>query len=234
MEQVASTELQAAITGLESSAANFGIRFIPDSMVRAEYNKQAKGLSKEILEQVTSGKISASEGAAKASSMRNMIMETMRGKSSEISRAYAFSLKTKGKSLPFLEQKYSKQFFNKTFEKLTTTQQNKVWKEIVFSAGRPQLTASKLAKTLGRAGKGFIALTITISVYNIATADDKLNAAAKEGAVIGGGLLGSIAGGAAAGLACGPGAPVCVGIGVFVGGVMFAIGSEIAYDSFWN
>ncbi|PCM43754.1 hypothetical protein CPA50_15470 [Marinobacter sp. ANT_B65] len=87
---------------------------------------------------------------------------------------------------------------------------------------------------MGRAGKSFIALTIALAVYNIATAEDKLLASAKESAVIGGGLLGSVAGGAAAGLACGPGAPVCVGIGVFVGGVMFAIGAEITFDSFWN
>lgn len=38
----------------------------------------------------------------------------------------------------------------------------------------------------------------------------------------------------AVGFSCGPGAPVCVGIGIFVGGVMFAVGSEIAYDNFWN
>lgn len=59
-------------------------------------------------------------------------------------------------------------------------------------------------------------------------------ASAKEGAVLGGGLLGSVAGGAAAGLACGSGAPVCVTVGVFVGGVMFAVGAEITFDSFWN
>lgn len=234
MKQVKSTELQAAIAGLESSAANFGMRFIPDSMVRSQYNTQAKKLSKEILDEVSSGKITSSQGATKASAMRNVIMDTMRGKTSEISKAYAFNIKTKGKSLSFLEQKYSKQFFNKPFEKINSTQKNKVWKEIVFSSGRPQTAATNLAKTLGRAGKGFIALTITISVYNIATADDKLKAAGKEGAIIGGGLLGSIAGGALAGLACGPGAPICVGIGIFVGGVMFAVGSEIAYDNFWN
>lgn len=230
----AQQELQAAIAGLESSASNFGIRFIPDSMVRSEYNLQAKKLSAEIIKDVKTGKITAAQGAKRASSMRNVLMDTMRGKTSEIARAYAFKQKAQGKSLLQLQEKYSQELFKKPFEKLTDTQKNGAWKEIVFSAGRPQTTATKLAKLLGSAGRGFIAITITISIYNIATAEDKLNATAKEGAVLGGGLLGSVAGGAAAGLACGPGAPVCVGLGIFVGGVMFAISSEIAFDMFWN
>lgn len=47
----------------------------------------------------------------------------------------------------------------------------------------------------------------------------------KEVAVTGAG----IAGGALAGLACGPGAPVCVAIGAFVGGALAAFGT----DYFW-
>ncbi len=39
------------------------------------------------------------------------------------------------------------------------------------------------------------------------------------------GIGGSIAAGALAGLACGPGAPVCVTIGAFVGGALAALGA---------
>ena len=191
-EQQTSQELQSALSGLESAAFNFGVRFIPDSMVRAEYNRKAKMLSKEILDEVTSGKISVSEGAKRASEMRNVLMDALRGKTSEIARAYAIKQKVMGKSLPDLEQKYAKKLFGQSFEKLSSSNKNKVWKEIVFSAGRPQVKANKLAKVFGVAGKSFIALTITISVYNIATADDVLKATAKESAVIGGGLLGSV------------------------------------------
>ena len=227
-------ELELALSSLESTAFNFGTRFIPDAMVRVEYNKKARALSKEILNEVVSGKLSVEDGAKRASEMRNVLMDTLRGKSSEIGRAYAVKQKAMGKSLPELQQKYAKKLFNVSFNNLSADNKNKVWKEIVFSSGRPQVKANKLAKTLGKAGRGFIALTVTISVYNIVTADDVLEAAAKESAVLSGGLLGSVAGGAAAGLACGPGAPVCVTIGVFVGGVMFAIGSQIAFDSLWN
>lgn len=232
--QTESSELNSAIAGFESTAFNFGMRFIPDSMVRAEYNKKAKLLSSEIVSQVNSGKISASEGAKRASGMRNILMDTLRGKTSEIAIAYAKNQKITGKTMAQLEAHYAKKLLGKSFDALSPGQKNKVWKEIVFASGRPQAKATKLAKVFGIAGKSFIALTITISVYNIVTADDKLQATAKESAVIGGGLLGSVTGGALAGLACGPGAPVCVGIGVFVGGVMFAIGAEIAFESFWD
>ncbi|MCA6063411.1 hypothetical protein [Thalassolituus marinus] len=233
-EQIQSIELRSALSGFESSAMNFGVRFIPDARVRAEYNAKAKQLSTEILREVSSGEISAAEGARKASEMRNLLMDALRGKTSEIAQAYAVRQKAVGKTLQELEEKYAKRMFGKSFQSLSDSQKIKIWRELVFASGRPQLKANKLAKTLGVAGKGFIAFTLTVAVYNIATAEDKAQATAKEGAVVGGGLLGSVAGGAAAGLACGPGAPVCVGIGIFVGGVMFAIGAEIVFDSFWS
>jgi hypothetical protein len=52
----------------------------------------------------------------------------------------------------------------------------------------------------------------------------------KEGAILGGGLVGAAAGGAVAGLVCGPAAPVCSGIGVLVGGALFAFGVSMALE----
>ncbi|MEL6711463.1 MAG: hypothetical protein AAFP10_08815 [Pseudomonadota bacterium] len=46
---------------------------------------------------------------------------------------------------------------------------------------------------------------------------------------MGAGIAGGVAGGAIAGLTCGPGAPVCVTLSAFVGGTLAAIG----IDSFW-
>ena len=188
-------ELQSSLSGFESAAFNFGIRFIPDSKVRSEYVSRARATAREILAQVQSGKLSSAEGAKTASELRNVLMDALRGKSSDIGRAYALSLKLNGKTLTVLEQKYSKSLFGKNFIKLSASQKNRVWKEIVFASGRPQIKATKVAKTLAIASRGLIALTITISVYNIVTADDKGKATAREGAVISGGLLGSVAGG---------------------------------------
>lgn len=66
--------------------------------------------------------------------------------------------------------------------------------------------------------------------YTVATAKDKTGAALHEGATMGAGIAGGMAGGALAGLACSPGAPVCVTIGAFVGGAAAAFG----VDLFWK
>ncbi|WP_143750754.1 hypothetical protein [Marinobacter sp. ANT_B65] len=98
------------------------------------------------MSEVSSNKITPAQAAAKASEMSNTLMDSMRGKTSEIAKAYAFNVKAQGKSLPYLESKYSKQMFNNSFESLNSTKQNRIWKEIVFSSGRAQLKANNLAK----------------------------------------------------------------------------------------
>ena len=40
-------------------------------------------------------------------------------------------------------------------------------------------------------------------------------------------------GGAVAGLACGPGAPVCVTVGVFVGGIIGSFGADFTFEYFF-
>jgi hypothetical protein len=87
-------------------------------------------------------------------------------------------------------------------------------------------------RTLGRAGRGLIVLSIALSVYSVATAEDPWEAAARESVVTSTSILGGVAGGAAAGLACGPGAPVCVAVGAFAGGVIVAFGVDFAWDAF--
>ncbi|MCP1676825.1 hypothetical protein J2T57_003998 [Natronocella acetinitrilica] len=58
------------------------------------------------------------------------------------------------------------------------------------------------------------------------TADDRAEAAAKEATITG---AGGLDGGALAGLACGPGAPVCVAAGAFAGGAAAAFGASAAW-----
>lgn len=57
----------------------------------------------------------------------------------------------------------------------------------------------------------------------------KLDAAGKEVAIAGVGIGGDIAGGALAGLACGPGSPVCVTVGAFVGGALAEFGMGLVW-----
>lgn len=77
---------------------------------------------------------------------------------------------------------------------------------------------------LSRAAKGFIVLSIGVSVYEIYTADNKASetGTGRQVAINGAGIAGGWAGDAIAGLMCGPGAPVCVLLGGFVGGALAA------------
>lgn len=81
------------------------------------------------------------------------------------------------------------------------------------------------ASMFSKLGRGVLIVTIGVAVYHIAVAEDKVKATAREGVIIGGGF----AGGAVAGLACGPGAPVCVTVGVFVGGALGALGADFTF-----
>lgn len=75
---------------------------------------------------------------------------------------------------------------------------------------------------LSHVGRGLIVLSIAISIYEIYTADNKVSESGRQIAINSSGIVGAAAGGAMAGLMCGPGAPVCVLIGGFVGGALAA------------
>jgi len=223
-------ELNNSLRQLETAAYNFGIRFINDEAARNKYNKLAKKMSQEIKRDVMTGKITPLQGAERAQTTRNVVMEQIRRITSDIGKAKAQALKRNGKTLTELEELYSKKMFNKAFKSLSEAERNQVWLTIVIRSGAPDNEVNIKVRKLGRAGRLFLVFTISVSVYNIASADDKLTAAAREGASVSGGFLGGAAGGALAGLACGPGAPVCVTIGVFVGGVLGAIGVESLFE----
>ena len=76
------------------------------------------------------------------------------------------------------------------------------------------------------AGRGVLFLALALSIYLIATAENKVAGFKKELAINGAGVAGGIAGGALAGLACGPAAPICVTVGAFVGGAFAALGTS--------
>jgi hypothetical protein len=143
----------------------------------------------------------------------------------------AEQLKREGRTLNELIARKAQQLHGPyaEFSRLTPSQQNAVYAEIVRSAGRSNPRITAVMRTASRAGRVLIVLSIGISVYTVATSDEKVGAAAREIAVTGAGIGGGIAGGALAGLACGPGAPVCVAVGAFVGGALAAFG----VDFFW-
>lgn len=105
------------------------------------------------------------------------------------------------------------------------SQQNRVFAEIVASAGWSQPTITRNVLRLSYVGRSVILLSLALSTYNVLTARNKSTAVKRELVTTTAGIGGSIAAGALAGLACGPGAPVCVTIGAFVGGALAAFGA---------
>lgn len=232
MAQSIPPELEKAIQLLEAEAANFAYTFIKDSKVRFNYMKQSKASSESIKAAYRAGKVSAAEGASRANNLRNVILDTSRMRSTALGKAVAEKMKKNGRTLEELLEYYAKKKFSQPFSKLSGTQQNKVYLEVIEAAGRSRPTANAAALKMSKVGKGFVVLTIGIAAYNIYTAEDKVKATVKEGATIGGGVAGGALGGAAAGLICGPGAPICSGVGIFVGGALGALGVDYAFDFF--
>ncbi len=215
------------------AATNFTYRFINDGTIRISYINQVKQLSYEYKFKVSSHQISVQNAAMQVNLIRNEILEAQRLKSSDIGRAKAVGLKKTGLTLNELTEKYSQIKYDKQFFKLSSHQKNQVYLEIIESSGRPRDSVSAAASKLTKLGQGLIVVTLGIAVYNIALAKDKTKATAKEGLIIGGGFAGGATGGALAGIACGPGAPVCVSAGVFIGGALGALGAGISFGWFF-
>lgn len=220
-----------SIRSLEAEIANIGAHLVIDSSARQAYAQQIKAMADKLRLDATSGRISWRQAAEQAQDTRNLIMEIIRGRSTPVGRAMAEQLKAEGKTLNELIARKTQQIHGEKaiFDQLTPAQKNSVYGEIVRSSGQSNPRVSATMRRLSYAGRGLVVLSIALSVYTVATAEDKVDAAGRELAVSGAGIGGGIAGGALAGLACGPGAPVCVTVGAFVGGALAAFGVSMMW-----
>jgi hypothetical protein len=220
-----------AIQSLEAEVANIGAHLSIDSNARRAYANQIRALAEELATEANAGRTSWRLAAEKARRARNDIMEIVRSRSTPVGCAMAERLKSEGRTLNEMIARKAMQLFGPgtDFNSLTGNQKSRVYAEIVRSAGKSNPRVDAAMRRLSRAGRGLLFLSIAISVYEIANADDKVGTARRELAVTGAGIGGGIAGGVLAGLACGPGAPVCVTVGAFVGGALAAFG----VDLFW-
>lgn len=227
------TQLEKSLSMLKADALNFAIRFIHDPKIRTQYMLNIKKLYDEYSQRVKMGALTPKTAADEVNLLRNQILITERLRLSEVGLAYSEKLKQTGKTMPELMERYSNKIFKLPFNELNVTQQNQVYLEIVQSGGRAQEVTNIFAHRLSRLGRGLLIITMGIAIYNISTADDKIKATAEESMTLGGGMLGGASGGAIAGLACGPGAPVCVTMGVFIGGALGAMDAGYAFDWFY-
>lgn len=226
-EKPPNPQTEQAIRAFETTAINFAYQFINISQVRSEYISRAQEMSASLRLAYQNGEMSAKAAAEAAHGARNKLLEVQRARSAALGRALARNLKANGLELDAILDKVSKRKFNgRTFAQLDNLEKTSAYLEVVESAGRPRPSANRAAARFGAAGKALFLLGIGIAVYNIANAQDPAWQTGREVSNIAGGIGGSIAAGALAGIWLGP---VGVAIGAFVGGVAGALLADQAY-----
>lgn len=216
-----------AIKSLEATAASAGLHLEIDSTARRIYAREIKAMSDSLREEVARGKLTWTQAAKQAQSTRNLVMQLARSHTTPVARAFAERTKAEGRGLNALVAEKTMKLFGKAavFAELNPSRQNRVFAEVVASAGRSRSTITNAVRRLSYLGRSVILLSLALSTYNVLTARNKSNALKRELITTTAGIGGSVAAGALAGLACGPGAPVCVTIGAFVGGALAAFGA---------
>lgn len=220
------TDFENKIRALETQISTIGIHLHIDARARMHYMQQVKAMANKLRDDALSGRISWEAAAKEAQETRNLVMEITRKHSTPVGRSIAEYLKKEGKTFnELIERNTYKLYGDKViFDQLDDLQKNRVYAAIVKSAGTPRANVNNNMRALSNASRGLIVVAIAISVYNVAKAEDKLEAAGYEAATAGAGVVGGIAGGAGAGFVCGPASPICVTVGAFVGGALAAFG----------
>lgn len=225
-------EFQHAMAALQGDLTATMATLNIDPKTRLEYGKRIQQMSDELFVKASRGAISWEAAATEASQTRNLIMELMRYRTTPVGKAIAEKLKAEGKTLSDLIITKTESLFGRrvTFGQLSQTQKNQVFAAIVKSSGKSnQIVNDKLTRW-GTAGKSLIFITLAVAIYQIYESDDRLSETGHQMALATAGVIGGWAGGVAAGLMCGPAAPVCVIAGAFIGGALAAW----EMDRIWN
>lgn len=225
-------QFESAMNALQGDISAAAARLLIDPRLRLEYSKRIKEMAEDLRSRANIGLISWEQAAQQAQETRNLIMDLVRTRSTPLGRAMAQQMKSSGKTLNELVAKKAISLFGPrtNFNTLSQAQKNQVYASIVESAGKSNPQVNLRMLKLSRIGKGLVVLSIAVSLYEIYTSDNKVAETGRQLAINGAGIAGGAAGGMVAGLVCGPGAPVCVLIGGFIGGALAAW--EMGY--FWR
>jgi hypothetical protein len=217
-----------AMEQLRGQALNVAAHLSVDPSVRLSYGRNIDAMSLDLRMRVRVGEITWRQAAEQANVLRNELLQLARGQSTPVGKAMAESMKRKGLTLNAVIAKYTLELFGKEadFPRLKPEQKNAVYAKVVERSGASNPRTNLLMSRLSIAGRALWVLSISLAAYNIAVSEDKVKAIKQEGALASVSIVGGIAGGAIAGLMCGPGAPVCVGVGAFVGGVLAVYGLQ--------
>lgn len=227
--------LQQSIAALQATASNFASVCITDANVRWQYMNDVHAAAIEIRLAVQNGKLTPKEAAESANKTRNQLLEFSRRRSSAVARAYAMQLKKDGLSIGKLAERYAQRLFHKPFNVLTESQQTSVYLEIINAAGRGNTAVAVFAETLGKAGRRLVLVSLAVATYEIYEAEDKPREIVRQGSLAAAGVAGgwATAGGAVATGVCAATVPVCVGVAALIGGLLFAYGAELTFNSIY-
>lgn len=217
-------KLERAIATLQGDVnAASGVLYV-DPKLRLEYSRRIKAMSDDLYAKASRGIISWEKAAEEANQTRNLLMELIRYRSTPVGKALAQKMKAQGKTLNELIAYKTKSLYGDkvNFNNLSVSQKNAVFSAVVQSAGKSNHEVNIKMQRLSGAGRGLIFLSLAVAVYQIYEAEDRVLETQRQLAISSAGIAGAWGGGALAGLMCGPGAPVCVVIGAFVGGAIAA------------
>jgi hypothetical protein len=222
---------ERTVKSLEAQNTNVAAHLLIDTKARLIYTLEIKRMSATLRNDAQARRITWATAARRAQETRNLIMGIMRTRSTPVGRAFAEKMKLKGSSLNQLIALKTIELYGEhaNFLRLSSVKQNSVYASIVTSAGKSNANVTRAMASLKYAGRGVIFLAIALSTYEIATSTNKVAAFQQELARNGASVVGGIAGGALAGLACGPAAPICVTVGAFVGGALAAFGTSYVW-----
>ncbi|MBX9267195.1 hypothetical protein [Chromobacterium violaceum] len=224
--------LKKSLDALEAAAARFATDAINDSNVRTSYQNNITRMARTVLEEVSAGTMTAKEGMEFSSKMRNKIMMEHRAVTSAHGLASAEQHKKTGKTSTDLLDKYAKRLFGKDFKALSSAEKNKVYYSIIESSAKSNDKFDIKAKRLKVIGKVGWIVTATLAAYSISQASNKEKETIRQGAVIGGGMLGGAAAGLLVSTICGPGAPVCAIAVMLAGSAAGGLAAESVADAF--
>jgi hypothetical protein len=227
-----SPELSIALARLFDTSQAFAGSYIKDPSVRADYSKKIRAAANEIMERVRRRELTPHEGAQTANAMRNEVLRLMRSRSTVLGRSIAEEIKPEGKSLDFLQEKYAKELYSKSFDVATEAERNDIWATIVDRAGKSSHAINVSVRYFGIAGRVLLIASLAWTIYDVSQSNNKERTAAKDFA----GIEAGLAAGAlvTAGLGAVAAASPIVVIGtVFVAGVLASEAIDQLFDYYW-
>lgn len=224
--------LQAAIADYEAMATTFAVHAISDDKVRQQYVKHIRAISESVREAVDEGNMNVKQGAEFCSGLRDQLFVEYRKYTSAVGVAAAEKKKLTARGFDYYLNKYAEEIYGKQFAELTQDERPKVYYKTLIKAGMGNANVTSDVKRLRLQSSALLMVTAILAVAEIVKAKDHVRAAARQGSIIAGGMIGGTAAGLSASFLCGPAEPLCALLVVLIGANAGGIAAEQLDDAY--